>query len=54
MLKYINRLIACGYAPYNAYAVCRSFAKNFSIVELDMFVQSIEHNEREDGHVGGV
>lgn len=54
MLKYINRLIACGYAPYNAYSICRSFAKNFGIVELDMFVQSIERDKRKDGHVGGV
>lgn len=54
MLKYINRLIACGYAPYNAYAVCRSFAKDFSIVELNMFVQSIECDKRKDEHVGGV
>lgn len=54
MIEYINRLIACGYAPYNAYATCRSFARDFSIIELDMFVQSIEHNEREDEHVGGV
>lgn len=54
MIEYINRLIACGYAPHNAYAVCRSFARDFSIVELNMFVQSIEHDEREDGHVGRV
>lgn len=54
MLKYINRLIACGYAPHNAYAICRSFVKDLSIVELDMFVQSIEHDKREDGHVGRV
>lgn len=54
MLKYINRLIACGYAPYNAYAICRSFAKNFSIVELDTFVKSMERDKREDEHVGRV
>lgn len=54
MIEYTNRLIACGYAPHNAYAICRSFAKDFSIVELDMFVQSIEHDKREDGHVGRV
>ena len=54
MLKYINRLIACGYAPYNAYAICRSFAKDFSIVELDTFVKSVEHDKWKDGHVGRV
>lgn len=54
MLKYINRLIACGYAPHNAYAICRSFVKDFSIVELDTFVQSIERDKREDGHVDRV
>lgn len=54
MLKYINRLISCGYAPYNAYSICRSFAKNFSIVELDTFVKSIERDKREGGHVGRV
>lgn len=54
MLKYINRLVACEYAPRNAYAICRSFAKDSSIVELDMFVQSIEHDKRKDGHVGRV
>lgn len=54
MLKYIDRLVACGCAPYNAYAICRSFAKNFSIVELDTFVKSIERDKRKDEHVGRV
>lgn len=54
MIEYTNRLIACGYAPHNAYAICRSFARDFSTAELDTFVQSIERDKRKDEHVGRV
>jgi len=42
MLKYIQRLILCGYSPTDAYVTCYDFIKEFSLIELDLFIRSIE------------
>lgn len=42
MLEYVQRLMSCGYSPSDAYSTCCDFIKEFSLIELNLFIQSIE------------
>lgn len=46
MLKYIQRLMSCGYSPTDAYSTCYDFIKEFSLIELESFISSIEKEIR--------
>lgn len=46
MLEYVQRLILCGYSPSDAYSTCCDFIKEFSLIELDLFIRSIEKEVR--------
>lgn len=42
MQKYIDRLVNCGMSPDEAYCTCVSFMKDFTLVDLEAFVHSLE------------
>lgn len=42
MQKYISRLVKCGYSTAKAYELCCCFIVNFSLPELEYFVESME------------
>lgn len=42
MNEYIKRLVDCGYSFEMAEEICHDMILNLSIVELQMFVESVE------------
>jgi len=48
MSDFVQRLIRHGYSASEAYTICQSFLKEFTIVELEIFIKSIE---KERSHV---
>lgn len=46
MSEYIHRLMLYGYSLIDAYFTCYDFIKEFSLTELDSFIQSIEKETR--------
>lgn len=46
MQKYVNRLIKCGYSPVDAYNMCVNYLKDFSILDLEMLISSIEERRK--------
>lgn len=41
-MDYINRLIMCGYSPCMATRTYYDFIRNFSLEELEEFIESLE------------
>lgn len=52
MQEYVDRLIRCGLSPSEAYSTCVSFIKHFSLLDLQMFISSIEKERQEAPNVG--
>lgn len=48
MIKYVNRLVKCGYTYDTAYGVCADFICNLSLFDLECFVQSMENIQHVD------
>ena len=46
MHKYADRLIKCGYTPFEAYSTCVSFLKDFPLIDLEMFISCVEKRHR--------
>jgi hypothetical protein len=46
MQDYIQRLIHCGYSPHNAYSTCYNFIKEFSVLDLETYITSLEKEVR--------
>ena len=42
MNGYIHRLMNCGYSPSEAYTTYHSFLREFSLSDLDDFLESME------------